>query len=71
MRHSFYDYWSMARYYVTSYPRRYHNRIKYNLKKEDYIAMGLTAIIVIILGIILWFIPATNGFIKDMLPFLK
>lgn len=41
-----------------------------NLKKEDYIAMGLTAIIVIIVGIILWFIPATNGFIKDMIPFL-
>ena len=50
------------------------NRPKINLKdlkREDYIAVGLTAIIMITLGIILWFIPATNGFIKDMLPFLK
>jgi len=41
------------------------------LKKEDYIAMGLTAVIAIIVGVILWFIPATNGFIRDMLPFLN
>ena len=50
------------------------NRPKINLKdlkREDYISAGLTAIIMITLGIILWFIPATNGFIKDMLPFLK
>ena len=42
-----------------------------DFKREDYISIGLTAIIMITLGIILWFIPATNGFIKDMLPFLK
>lgn len=42
-----------------------------NLKKEDYIAVGLTAVIMIILLIVLWFIPATNGFIKSMLPFLN
>ena len=50
------------------------NRPKINLKdlkREDYIAVGLTVIIMITLGIILWFIPVTNGFIKDMLPFLK
>ena len=50
------------------------NKPKFNvkeLKKEDFIAMGLTAVIAIIVGVILWFIPATNGFIKDMLPFLK
>lgn len=52
----------------------FQNRPKINIKdfkKEDYIAIGLTAVIMITLGIILWFIPATNGFIKDMLPFLK
>ena len=42
-----------------------------NLKKEDYIAIGLTAVIAITVGVILWLIPATNGFITDMLPFLK
>lgn len=42
-----------------------------DFKREDYIAIGLTAIIMITLCIILWFIPATNGFIKDMIPFLK
>ncbi len=42
-----------------------------DFKREDYIAIGLTAIIMITLGIILWFIPATNGFIRDMLPFLN
>lgn len=39
------------------------------LKKEDKIALGLTVIIVIVLGIILWFIPATNGFIRSLNPF--
>lgn len=42
-----------------------------DFKREDYIAMGITAVIMITLGIILWFIPATNGFIKSILPFLK
>lgn len=42
-----------------------------DLKREDYIAMGLTAIIMIVLLVILWFIPFTNGFVKSMFPFLK
>ena len=42
-----------------------------DLQKEDYIAVGLTAVIMIIILVILWFIPFTNTFIKDMLPFLK
>lgn len=52
----------------------FQNRPKISIKdfkKEDYIAIGLTAIIMITLGTILWFIPITNSFIKDMLPFLK
>ena len=39
------------------------------IKKEDKIAALLTLIIVIVLGVILWFIPATNGFIRDIIPF--
>lgn len=40
-----------------------------NIKREDYIAAGLTAIIIIALGVILWFIPATRGFIRSLVPF--
>lgn len=39
------------------------------LKKEDKIAAVLTVIIMLTLGIILWFIPATNGFIRSLNPF--
>ena len=53
----------------------YKNRPKFknikDLQREDYIAAGLTAIIMIVILIVLWFIPFTNSFIKDMLPFLK
>lgn len=53
----------------------YKNRPKFknikDLQKEDYVAAGLTAIVMIIILVILWFIPFTNSFIKDMLPFLK
>ena len=41
-----------------------------DIKREDYIAAGLTVIIMLILGIILWFIPATNGFVRSVLPFV-
>lgn len=50
------------------------NRPKINLKdlkREDYIAMCLTAIIMIVVLVVMWFIPFTNGFIRSMLPFLK
>lgn len=41
-----------------------------NIKREDLIAVGLTVLIVLVLGVILWFIPATNGFIRSMIPFI-
>ena len=41
-----------------------------NIKREDLIAAGLTVLIVIVLGVILWFIPATNGFIRSIIPFI-
>ena len=40
------------------------------IKREDYIAAGLTLLIMLILGVILWFIPATNGFVRSILPFV-
>lgn len=36
------------------------------LKKEDWIAIAITVVILIILGIILWFIPFTNGWIREL-----
>lgn len=44
---------------------------KRKLQREDLIAGELTVIIIAILIIILWFIPATNGFVKSLLPFLN
>lgn len=47
-------------------PRR---REKRKLQKEDKMAAAITFVIVVILGIILWFIPATNGFLRSLIPF--
>lgn len=35
--------------------------------KKDFIAIGLTIVIVILLGIALWFIPFTNQFMRELL----
>lgn len=45
------------------------NKEKKELKREDMLAAGITLVIVIVLGIILWFIPATKGFIRSLIPF--
>lgn len=39
------------------------------IQKEDKMAAIITLVIVIVLGIILWFIPATNGFLRSLIPF--
>ncbi len=39
------------------------------IKKEDKLAAIITLVIVLIIGVALWFIPATNGFIRSMIPF--
>ena len=38
-----------------------------NMTKKDIFAILLTVIIVLIIGIILWFIPFTNGWIREIL----
>lgn len=35
--------------------------------KKGWIAILLTAVIIILLGIILWFIPFTNGFMRELI----
>ena len=39
------------------------------IQKEDKLAAIITFVIVVVLGIILWFIPATNGFLRSLIPF--
>lgn len=39
------------------------------IKKEDKMAAIITLIIVIVLGVALWLIPATNGFMRSLIPF--
>lgn len=39
------------------------------IQKEDKMAAIITFVIVVVLGIILWFIPATNGFLRSLIPF--
>ncbi len=44
-------------------------REKRKLQKEDKMAALITLVIVVVLGVILWFIPATNGFLRSLIPF--
>ena len=37
------------------------------LNKKDVLSIGLTAVIVIIIGIVLWFIPFTNGWMRELI----
>lgn len=37
------------------------------LNKKDFLALGLTFVTVIIIGIILWYIPFTNGWMRELI----
>ena len=37
------------------------------LNKTDFLAIGLTIVVILILGVILWFIPFTNGWMRQLL----
>ncbi len=37
-----------------------------DLKRDDWVAIAITIVILIILGIILWFIPFTNGWMREL-----
>lgn len=49
--------------------KRNRNEGPREIKKEDKMAAVITLIIVIVVGIALWFIPATNGFMRSLIPF--
>ena len=38
-----------------------------NMTKKDIYAIGLTIVVIIIIGIILWFIPFTNAWMKELI----
>lgn len=40
---------------------------KRKLNQKDFLALGLTAVTVIIIGVILWFIPFTNGWMRELI----
>lgn len=50
-------------------PRDY-KREKRKINRTDILAVGLTLIVMVSLGLILWFIPFTNGLIRELL-FIK
>lgn len=45
--------------------------IKKTFTKEDKLAYGLTAIITVVVLLVLWFLPFTNGFMREIFFFLK
>ena len=49
--------------------KRDRNGAPRKLQKEDKLAALLTFIIVIVIGVALWFIPFTHSFIRDLIPF--
>ena len=51
------------------FKRRNKKGEKREINKEDKLAAIITLVIVIVLGIALWFIPATNGFMRSLIPF--
>ena len=40
---------------------------KKKMNQKDWLAIGLTIIAVIIIGVLLWFIPFTNGWMRQLL----
>lgn len=42
---------------------------KRRIKREDMIAAGLAILITVIICVIMWFVPATHGFIRSLIPF--
>ena len=51
------------------FKKRNRNEVPREIKKEDKMAAVITLIIVVVVGVALWFIPATNGFMRSLIPF--
>ncbi len=43
------------------------SREKRKLNKTDFLALGLTVVVVVLIGVALWFIPFTNGWMRQLL----
>lgn len=35
--------------------------------KKDFVALGLTVVVILVIGVILWFIPFTNSWMRELL----
>jgi uncharacterized membrane protein len=44
---------------------------KRQITKIDIIAVILTIVIVVLIGVVLWFIPFTNGFMRELMFWSK
>ena len=42
-------------------------RERKKMNKTDWLAIGLTIVVLLIMGVILWFIPFTNGWMRQLL----
>ena len=47
--------------------QKFRNREKRKLNQTDFLAIGLTVVIVVLIGVALWFIPFTNGWMRQLL----
>ena len=47
--------------------QKFKSREKRKLNKTDFLAIGLTVVIVVLIGVVLWFIPFTNGWMRQLL----
>ena len=47
--------------------QKFRNREKRKLNQTDFLAIGLTVVIVVLIGVVLWFIPFTNGWMRQLL----
>ncbi len=47
--------------------QKFRNREKRKLNQTDFLALGLTVVVVVLIGVALWFIPFTNGWMRQLL----
>ena len=61
------DFWSIVNNLKKVLKDRKARKTMRNIAKKDIIAILLTIVVIVLLGIILWFIPFTNQWIRELL----
>lgn len=54
----------IIKHIISAIPRK---REKRDITQKDVLAVALTIVVVLIIGVILWFIPFTNGWIRELI----